>query len=462
MRFIFTLILLGTWQAQANVVGVDAQNFNPTTSGLDFVTVHSSKTLSPGVMNFGMFFNYAVNTLPNYENKQFGSFTQPNDALTSMDLNMGIGLMNNWDMGISLPQVLRQDVDENNTTYHGQFANTGINEIRVNSKYRVWDGTSQGLAVVGSANFFLIQDYPYTGKNPGPTYNLEVAYDNTYNNFTWGVNIGYRIRSPGDAIQAAPGDPALPTPAPNQYLASIATSYYFTDLDFKLIAEIFASRPTRSVDYSSVQDMSSAEFILGGKFDILYNLAAHIGAGTQLFQGSSSPDYRVYAGVNWSLGPLFSSNEKPPASDYFSDAMTEQVYTEQPKYIDDATAFESLAPAAEESFLAKNILFEFNGTRVNPEFDHYLKNLAEYLLKGSVFTELVIIGHTDSVGSDAYNLNLSLKRAEAVKERVQSFLPEQHRGKIRAEGEGERSPIASNKNYQGRALNRRVEFFIKR
>jgi outer membrane protein OmpA-like peptidoglycan-associated protein len=462
MRFIFTLILLGTWQAQANVVGVDAQNFNPTTSGLDFVTVHSSKTLSPGVMNFGMFFNYAVNTLPNYENKQFGSFTQPNDALTSMDLNMGIGLMNNWDMGISLPQVLRQDVDENNTTYRGQFANTGINEIRVNSKYRVWDGTSQGLAFIGSANFFLIQDYPYTGKNPGPTYNLEVAYDNTYNNFTWGVNIGYRIRNPGDAIQAAPGDPALPTPAPNQYLASVATSYYFTDLDFKLIAEIFASRPTKSVDYSSVQDMSSAEFILGGKFDILYNLAAHVGAGTQLFHGSSSPDYRVYAGVNWSIGPLFSSNEKPPASDYFSDATTEQVYIEQPKYIDDATAFESLTPAAEESFLAKNILFEFNGTRVNPEFDHYLKNLAEYLLKGSVFTELVIIGHTDSVGSDAYNLNLSLKRAEAVKERVQSFLPEQHRGKIRAEGEGERSPIASNKNYQGRALNRRVEFFIKR
>jgi outer membrane protein OmpA-like peptidoglycan-associated protein len=444
------------------VVGVDAQNFNPTTSGLDFVTVHSSKTLSPGVMNFGMFFNYAVNTLPNYENKTSGSYTQPTDALTSMDLNMGIGLMNNWDMGVSVPQVLRQDVDETNSTYRGQFASTGVNEVRVNSKYRVWDGTSQGLAVIGSANFFMIQDYPFTGKNPGPTYNLELAYDNTYNNFTWGVNVGYRIRNPGSQVQAAPGDPALPPPSANQYLASLATSYYFTDWDFKLIAEIFGSIPTEQVAYSTDRNMSSAEFLLGGKFDILYNLAAHFGAGTELFQGTSSPDYRVYAGLNWSMGPLFSSNEAPPPSDYYMDAKAEEVYQEKPMYIDDAMAFQAPAPATEETFLAKNILFEFNGTRVNPEFDHYLQNLAEYLLKGSVFTELVIIGHTDSVGSDAYNLNLSQKRAESVRAVVQKFLPEEHRGKIRAEGEGERSPIASNKNYQGRALNRRVEFFIKR
>lgn len=461
MRFIILSILLGTWSAQANVVGVDAQNFNPTTSGLDFVTVHSSKTLSPGVMNFGIFFNYAANTLPNYENTTTGTKTQISDGLTSMDLNMGLGLMNNWDIGISIPQVLRQDVDENNPVYRGQFENTGINEIRLNSKYRIWDGTSQGLAVVGSVNFFMIEDYPFTGTDPGPTYNIELAYDNTYNKFTWGVNVGYRIRNEGDPVLAAPGDPALPTPFGNQYLASIAGSYYFTDWDFKLITEVYSSFPANSDDtsFTSDREMSTAEFLVGGKFDLMYNLAGHVGVGSEIFQGSSSPDYRVYAGLNWSLGPLFSSNEVPPQSDYYQD----EVYKDKAfSYIDDADAFQTQTPPAEETFLAKNILFEFNGTRVNPEFEHYLQNLAEYLMKGAVFTELVIIGHTDSVGSDAYNLNLSQRRAESVREVVKKYVPEEHQSKIRAEGEGERSPIASNKNYQGRALNRRVEFFIKR
>ncbi|MBY0386132.1 hypothetical protein K2X05_13315 [bacterium] len=118
----------------ANVVGVDTQNFNPTTSGLDFVTVHSSKTLSPGVMNFGLFLNYAVNTLPNYEDTVAQNRFEPRDSLLSMDLNMGFGIMNNWDVGISLPQVLSQTVDENSTALRGQFEQTGINEVRLNSK----------------------------------------------------------------------------------------------------------------------------------------------------------------------------------------------------------------------------------------------------------------------------------------------------------------------------------------
>ena len=40
--------------ASANVIGNDTQNFNPTTNGLDFVTVQSSETLDPGIINFGL------------------------------------------------------------------------------------------------------------------------------------------------------------------------------------------------------------------------------------------------------------------------------------------------------------------------------------------------------------------------------------------------------------------------
>lgn len=456
----FVLLFITSSISSANVVGVDAQNFNPTTSGLDFVTVHSSKTLTPGVLNFGLFFNYAVNTLPNYEDTVTQELREPKDALISMDLNMGIGIMNNWDLGISLPQVLSQSVDEESTVFHGQFEQSGLNEIRINSKYRLWDGLSQGLAVIGSVNVFMIEDYPFTGTKPGPTYNLEVAYDNTINRWTWGVNLGYRLRNPGDQV---PGIPVAPFP--NQAIASAALSYYFADYDLKLIGEIFGSYPTEQTEFSSDREMSTAEVLFGAKWDILHNLAAHFGAGTEVFQGTSSPDVRLYAGVNWALGPLWGTTEPEPPSSYYTDATPEGAVEEKNfTYIDDAKAFEATPPAmgAEETFLAKSILFEFNGTRVAPDFHPHLKNLADYLMKGSGFQQLVVIGHTDSVGSDAYNMNLSLLRAQAVKEVVASYLPPEHQHKLQFEGEGERNPIASNSNYQGRALNRRVEFFIKR
>lgn len=448
-RHLFVFLLMAPWATWANVVGVDTQNFNPTTSGLDFVTVHSSKTLAPGVMNFGLFLNYAVNTLPNYEDSNTQGRFEPKDTLLSMDLNMGFGIMNNWDVGISLPQVLSQTVDANSTTFHGQFEQNGINEIRVNSKYRVWDGLSQGLAFVGSVNFFLIENFPFTGTSPGPTYNLEVAYDNTINHFTWGVNLGYRIRNPGDPIAGIPVQPFR-----NQYLASIAGSYYFTDWDFKLIGEIYGALPAQEVAFTSDRDQTVAEFLLGAKWDMLYNLAAHAGMGTELIHGTASPDWRIYAGLNWAIGPLFASNEPTPPSEY--------EVTTDPVYIDAPEAFSKAAPQTNETFLAKNILFDFNGTSVNKDFYPYLEKLAGYLLKGNGFRELVVIGHTDSVGSDSYNRQLSQRRAQAVSEVIKSYLPQEHRAKLRAEGMGERSPIASNSNYQGRALNRRVEFFIKR
>ncbi len=470
MNKIWILLLIFPLLAKANVIGVDTQNFNPSTSGLDFVTVHSSKTLSPGIMNFGLFFNYAVNTLPNYEDVNTQTRFEPKDSLLSMDLNMGFGILNNWDVGISIPQVLTQSVDENSGVLSGQFEQNGVNEIRVNSKFRLWDGMSQGLAVVGSVNFFLIENFPFTGDRPGPTYNLEIAYDNTINQFTWGVNVGYRARNPGDPINISG---TTIQPFGDQYLASVAGSYYFNDWDFKLIGEVYGALPAEEVEFTSDRDQTVAEFLIGAKWDMMYDIAGHFGFGTEILHGTASPDWRVYAGINWTIGPLFSSGEKPPASDYILDEIQEEAAIAEKEegtapaaasftYIDDPEAFSAPAPKTDERFMAKNILFDFNGTSVNRDFYPYLKNMAEYLLKGNGFKQLVVIGHTDSVGSDAYNLNLSHRRAQSVSEVIKSYLPPEHRGKIRAEGEGERSPIASNRNYQGRALNRRVEFFVKR
>ena len=71
---------------------------------------------------------------------------------------------------------------------------------------------------------------------------------------------------------------------------------------------------------------------------------------------------------------------------------------------------------------------------------------------------VIAVGYTDSIGTEQYNLGLSQRRANAVKEYLVSKGIAANR--IYTEGKGEADPIASNATREGRAQNRRVEIEI--
>ncbi len=441
-------ILLLAQPAAGNVVGADTQNFNPTNDGLDFVTVHSSKTLTPGLLNIGLFLNYAVNTLPNYEDKTTQTRTNFHDSLLSSDVNFGLGLTQNWEVGLSFPAVLAQNVTSDLNTYHGEFSATGLTEFRGMTKLRFWGGFDYGVAAVVSANFNQIENNPFLGSNAGPTYNFELAVDTALGKrYQWGLNGGYRVRSPGKQIPNVPIEPLT-----NQYIASTALSYLIPSWDSKLIAEIFGSAPAKSQRFVSDRQASTAEFLLGLKTDITASLAFHIGGGTELVHGASSPDWRVYTGLNWVIGPLF---KKP------RDVMVR--VRAQPltalNQIEQSDPYAG-APQVTESFIARDVLFEFNSDQLRPAAAETLQNLVNYLAKPPGFKTLTIEGHTDSIGSATYNVELSQRRANRVRQEVVKMGMAAE--KVRAIGYGAARPIANNGNYQGRAMNRRVEFKVQR
>jgi len=99
--------------------------------------------------------------------------------------------------------------------------------------------------------------------------------------------------------------------------------------------------------------------------------------------------------------------------------------------------------------------FDFNKTAVKKIYYPELKKIAE-ILKNNPNLKIEVAGHTDSIGSDEYNLKLSQKRAEAVKNvLIDKFGIDSNR--IVAKGYGEKYPLVPNTTATNRALNRRVE-----
>jgi OOP family OmpA-OmpF porin len=113
--------------------------------------------------------------------------------------------------------------------------------------------------------------------------------------------------------------------------------------------------------------------------------------------------------------------------------------------------------AASKVTYAADAFFDFDKAVVKPAGKAKLDDLVSKV-KGINLEVIIAVGHTDSVGSDAYNQKLSVRRAEAVKAYLVTKGIEKNR--IYTEGKGEKQPVASNKTAEGRAKNRRVEIEV--
>jgi OOP family OmpA-OmpF porin len=102
--------------------------------------------------------------------------------------------------------------------------------------------------------------------------------------------------------------------------------------------------------------------------------------------------------------------------------------------------------------------FDFNKATIKPEGQRRLDEVVR-LMRENPNLRIMAVGHTDSVGSDAYNLKLGERRAKAVADHLSSEGVSPSRIDVRSEGEAR--PVASNATAEGRAENRRVEIIAE-
>ena len=123
------------------------------------------------------------------------------------------------------------------------------------------------------------------------------------------------------------------------------------------------------------------------------------------------------------------------------------------------TTVEVEAPFEEKIVIMQKIHFEFNKWVIRPVSFSILDDVVEVLKKNPQIKKIKVEGHTDSIGSDAYNMRLSLRRANSVREYLIQKGIEADR--LIAAGYGESRPIADNNTTLGRAKNRRTEFTVE-
>jgi len=114
-------------------------------------------------------------------------------------------------------------------------------------------------------------------------------------------------------------------------------------------------------------------------------------------------------------------------------------------------------PSSEKVTYAADAFFDFDKAILKPEAKTKLDDLVSKT-KEINLEVIIAVGHTDGVGTDAYNDKLSVRRAESIKAYLTSKGLEANR--VYTEGKGKKQPVADNKTAEGRAKNRRVEIEV--
>ncbi|WP_225763605.1 OmpA family protein [Stenotrophomonas sp. Marseille-Q4652] len=177
-------------------------------------------------------------------------------------------------------------------------------------------------------------------------------------------------------------------------------------------------------------------------------IGAAIGTAAGLLSGDSATERRQHAMIGAGIGAL-------------SGAAVGNYQDRQERALRERTANTGIDVQRQGDNITLNlpdgITFDFNKSTLKPQFYGALNGVASTLAEYNQ-TMIEVVGHTDSIGTDAVNDRLSKERAESVA----SYLGAQgvQRARIETLGAGKRYPIASNDTESGRAQNRRVEIRV--
>ena len=237
-----------------------------------------------------------------------------------------------------------------------------------------------------------------------------------------------------------------------------------TDISFSLTEKYAEAAFRRWKKYSYTYRATGEE-----RFITIGNFSNEVKGSKQLIANNKKGEV-LYAIDNVTLYPL--DNKESSCNEYF--AVIKQLYSQNYRHparlLNTVPLDTAILHGTDKKNLGKlytktdtlyipDILFQSNSSKINPAFSNKLQALIVNL-RIRQFNAIEIVGHTDNLGTVESNLELSLKRAEAIQQYIsgQMEIPLEM---IEIKGLGESQPKVENGTPEGRKINRRVEIILK-
>jgi outer membrane protein OmpA-like peptidoglycan-associated protein len=456
------------------------QRFQPASGFSDILAVQGAPEPGDFRLGFAASLNYGRAPL-----RLIGNEDQHDRAIvsqqTGLDLGATLGLFDRWELSVVVPVTVYQKNGRASIVdprFDASGTSTSISDIRLSPKVRL----------------IRISDFTFAAAAPlalptgdGASYGSGGTSINPKIISEWNgrvrvvANLGVVLRSSQDVVDLAVG-PALsfgagmelPVAVKGQEVAGLLT--------------VVGETGFRDVSLGS----TPLEMLAAVRWQGPSGLAVTLGGGPGLTTGYGTPKYRLLASLDFvpfsieepvpaasaelaavpaSIAPKASQAAAEPAPE--SVPIDSEPETSSPAGPDTEDPEPVAKPAAtpypdeedakvvmEESRIVtlEKVFFDTGRDTVADQSRAVLAQVAKTLIANPQIRLLRVEGHTDNQGPAAYNVDLSSRRARAVRDILvqEGVAPE----RLEAEGLGPSRPIESNETEQGRAANRRVEFIV--
>jgi outer membrane protein OmpA-like peptidoglycan-associated protein len=461
----------------ARAEGLNSENYSAAVDNQSGIMWETAKSIPHGALLLGYTFSYALRPL------EFGDGEDKrlriNDHLQVNHLGVGYGLTPWLDLGVNLPFALYS----NPTSRDGYLEDVGegrrwffLGDARLRAKFNFRPGLTgngfyagfiAGLNAPTGSTGALLSDGTTRVVLEAP---LHYKFLNTWEAFFtpglsfWGDSVRLRARDP-DTGEREPvlekSESLLLNGGLRMWLVGDGTTRGSTQIEGGIRGDFSDFTPSLGDKASPV------EWSAGGALWLSNSLSVHGGYGTGLGRGVPGPLSRLVAGVRWLNQPapkVEPTDEEPNtgvSSEAYSDRELDQIFREAqretapPQLADEETMLRLMT--ATEIIDIGSVNFEFDSSRLTPQARDTVRKLHEQLTRLRP-KSIKIDGHTDSIGSYNYNLALSKRRANAVRDELVSL--GQNPSVLRTEGFSFKYPVATNATKEGRARNRRIEVAI--
>lgn len=405
----------------------NAQNFNPSIDTSKYFSIYGSQTMQKWQWGAGSYFNYAWRPV---EFGVSGTRIAPIvEHLIMADFWGTIGLTDWVQVGVDVPVALYEQFFDPTLPPGTATAQnlTRMGDVRLESKFRLLNDFEHpvGIAVrpyitlPSGAGSKLVGSGSVTGGG-------DVIFDVHIKDrvfLSW--NLGVLARG-----AATPGN--LNVTINDQFRYGMGANVKVRDW-FEVLGEIYGY--TVLQDFFSNESETPLEALGGLRFFPTEGLRVGVGAGAGLTFGYGAPDFRAILDIAYIKPRVVELAAPPPPP-------PPPIVQVQERRI----------------VITEKIHFEFDKARIRPISFHILDAVVDVMIRHPEIQKVQIEGYTDAVGSDQYNLRLSQRRAESVRQYLIAHGVAADR--LVAKGFGESNPIATNDTALGRARNRRTEFKI--